>query len=163
MVTQATLTQLDHGPATYPFGPTIHMRVETTRPTTFALRLRIPAFSRAATVKVNGHPAQFSAANGWATLNQRWHSGDRIELTLDMQPRLEPIDPAHPETVALLYGPLVLFPIKKDSAQDLPAQHRETLLAVTQPTPGTFSAGDLRFKPFQSIRDEPYQTYLQLA
>ena len=106
---------------------------------------------------------QFSAASGWATLNRRWHSGDRIELTLDMQPRLEPIDPRHPETVALLYGPLVLFAIKKDSTQELPPQTRDTLLAVTQSVAGSFTAGSLHFKPFQSIQDEPYQTYLQLA
>ena len=47
----------------------------------------------------------------FAVIRRQWKSGDRVELELPMTYRLEAIDAQHPETVALMYGPLVLFAI----------------------------------------------------
>ena len=61
---------------------------------------------------MNGNRESASvAASQFATLRRTWKKGDRIELDLPMKLRLESIDPQHPQTVALLCGPLVLFAI----------------------------------------------------
>ena len=46
---------------------------------------------------------------GFAVLRRTWKSGDVVELELPSRLRLEAIDAAHPEVVALMQGPLVLF------------------------------------------------------
>ena len=50
----------------------------------------------------------------------------RVELDLPLEPRLEAIDEAHPDTVALLSGPLVLFPM----VEKPPGVTRSQLLSV---------------------------------
>jgi hypothetical protein len=40
-----------------------------------------------------------------------------VEITLDMDLRLEPLNEAHPEMIAWLTGPLVLFPIDSGDMQ----------------------------------------------
>ena len=60
-------------------------------------------------------------------IRREWHSGDRIELELPDSRRLESVDAAHPDTVALLAGPLVLMRILEADAA--PAIRRDSLLA----------------------------------
>ena len=78
--------------------------------------------------------------------------------------RLEAIDPQHPETVALLCGPLVLFPILEGRT---PSITRAQLLAAQQRTErawGTKTAdGALRLLPYIAIEDEQYDTYVRLT
>ncbi len=115
----------------YPVGGRIGMTLRASRPSDFALRLRIPAWAAgegsAPVIRVNGAAVSAPVKTGFATLRRRWKDGDRIELELPLPLRLEPIDPEHPETVALMRGPLVLFAIT-DSA---PRVTRERLLAAT--------------------------------
>jgi hypothetical protein len=86
---------------------------------------------------------------------------NRIDLELSMPLRLEAIDPAHPETVALVRGPLVLFAM----ADHPPSVSRAQLLSAAQ-TPGppgwnvAMASGSLKFRPFYEIHDETYLTYL---
>ncbi len=49
----------------------------------------------------------------FATLERTWRAGDRIELLLPMQMRLAAMDAETPGTLALMRGPLVLFPIRR--------------------------------------------------
>lgn len=80
-----------------------------------------------------------------------------------MTPRLEPLNAAHPEVVALLTGPLVLFPIghgelQMSRAQWLSARQRaDSHWVVSSP------AGEHVFKPFAAIDDEPYRLYGRLS
>jgi uncharacterized protein len=65
-----------------------------------------------ASIFVNGKPLPASEVPGkFVTIRGSWKKGDRIEMDLRMRLRLEAIDAQHPQTVALLCGPQVLFAI----------------------------------------------------
>jgi hypothetical protein len=86
-----------------------------------------------------------------------------VVLELPMQNRLEAIDSRHPETVALLCGPLVLFAISEGT----PNVSRKQLLAATKTGQQTWqvatSTEPLRLLPFTLISDEPYTTYIRVS
>jgi len=150
---------------TYPVEGRIEMRLVSSRPARFALLLRIPAWARPgrARIFISGRQISAPIQNGFARLQRRWHSGDRIELGLDLPVRLEPIDADHPNTVAVVRGPLVLFAVEGTSA----SVSRQQLLAAER-RPGetawrvTTSSGAMLFRPFSAINDEPYRTYLNV-
>ena len=60
-------------------------------------------------LRVNGKPVPVETRLGFATIERRWKDGDRIELDLPMPVRLVPINANHPDVVALVRGPQVLF------------------------------------------------------
>jgi DUF1680 family protein len=147
----------------YPMDGTVTMRMEMKREAPFALRFRVPAFSKTTVVRVNGKVQPLVVAKGWGTLSRRWRSGDAVELTFEMPARLEAIDARHPETVALVRGPLVLFGL----GEGLPVLTRKQLLAVRGVTSGvwTVDAGgqSVEMRPFSSIGGETYQTYFTVG
>jgi DUF1680 family protein len=101
-----TLTQKSN----YPFEGMIQFDVTASKPEEFAVHLRIPAWAQQPTIAVNGKAVTDSVERGkFATIRRQWKTGDRIELEIPLRTRLEPIDPWHPSTVALMSGPLVLF------------------------------------------------------
>ncbi len=69
----------------YPLDGTLSIKVETGGPERFPLALRIPAWSRTTSLRINGESVA-AAAGTYATLDREWKSGDRIELVLDMSP-----------------------------------------------------------------------------
>jgi uncharacterized protein len=96
----------------YPWDGSILITLGLDEPTAFDLLLRIPAWCRNATLKVNGDAVDLAAVlhRGYARLERSWNSGDRVEITLDLTvQRLY----AHPnvrqdrDRVALRRGPLV--------------------------------------------------------
>jgi uncharacterized protein len=150
----------------YPRGEKITMGLRCSRPSSFTLRLRIPAWSLPveAVIEINGERFPAPIQTGFAIIDRKWQDGDHIELKLAMPLRLESIDPDHHDTVALLRGPLVLFAI----ANYLPSVTRQQLLSTVQlPEQATWrtetAAGPLLFRPFLAIDNEPYSTYLRIA
>jgi DUF1680 family protein len=130
------------------------------------VRFRIPAWSSQVgpLIRVNGERAPAPIQTGFANLQRRWKDGDRIELDLALPVRAEAIDANHPDTVALVRGPLVLFAI----GDHPPAVTRQELLSAVQaPHQTTWRArtasGPLLLRPFSSINDEPYSTYLNVG
>ena len=157
---QVSLTQK----GSYPFDSVIQFEVKTSHPARFALRLRIPAWAANASVFVNGKRITEAVTPGrFAATERKWKSGDRVELELPMALRCEALDAYHEDTVALLNGPLVLFPLGKGPH----SLTRNELLAAKSTAPGRWQTetkdGALIFLPFMYIRDEPYSTYLKLA
>ncbi len=149
---------------TYPFDNVTQFEVNTSKAEEFGLYLRIPAWTNEANVSVNGKRQSAELRPGtFALLRRQWKSGDRVELELPMTTRVEAIDTQHPETVALMYGPLVLFAIT-DSA---PTVTRKQLLAVKQAGAQRWQAetavGPLTMLPFTAIGDEEYSTYLRVT
>jgi len=71
------------------------------------IALRLPGWCAAPAIRLNGVPAAFERRAGYAVLRRSWRRGDRIELTLPMELRVEPT-PDDPSVVAYLHGPLVL-------------------------------------------------------
>jgi uncharacterized protein len=156
---QITLSQTGD----YPLEGRVQMELRTSRPSNFVVRLRIPEWSSQTTVKVNGKRMHAPVQAGFATLRRRWQDGDRIELTMALPMRLEAIDKQHPDTVALLRGPLVLFAIGNPTPVS-----RDRLLAASRSShPAEWrvetNSGPLLLRPFSTIEDEPYTTYLSLS
>lgn len=92
----------------FPDEPATSFTVAAEKPVALAIRLRIPAWTTAARVKLNGRALEASAEPGsYLTLDRTWKSGDRIDLELPMRLTAEAM-PDDPNLQAFLYGPLVL-------------------------------------------------------
>jgi len=147
----------------YPFEVEVRFDITVSKPTEFAIHLRIPAWAESALISVNGKPAPASGVAGkFVTVRRAWKNGDRLEMDLPMRLRLEAIDAQHPQTVALLCGPLVLFAITDTPpvvrAQQLLAARKSGLESWQVDTGG----GALSLLPFTGIADQQYATYLNV-
>ena len=129
----------------YPADDSINMRLDMSRPSTFPLHLRIPGWSTAS-IRINGIAVAMESKNGFAVIERRWRSGDKIDLLLGSSPRLEPINALHPETVAVVRGPLVRFAIGEEPMT----------IKRNELTHGTSKA-------FTEIGNEHYSTYLKVT
>jgi len=148
----------------YPFENVVQFDVKTLQARDFALNFRIPEWATGASISVNGRRVSVPATPGsFATLHRQWKTGDRVELDLPMTMRLEPVDPQHPQIVALLFGPLVLFAIS--DAQ--PSITRADLLAAKRMNQRGWqvktAGAPARMLPFTDIGEEQYSTYLRLS
>jgi DUF1680 family protein len=155
----------------YPIEGKVSMHLRVSRPSEFAVRLRIPAWANTesgAGISVNGNRVAAPVSNGFATLERRWKDSDRVELNLPLPMRLEAIDPQNPNTVALVRGPLVLFA----ATEKAPQVTRQQLLAARRVS-GTAAeqsewhadtnSGPLRLLPFTALEDQRYTTYLNVG
>ena len=147
----------------YPYDSQVQLEVKTSKANSFAVNLRIPAWAEGASIAVNGKHRQSVAAGSFARIQRKWKPGDRIEVELPMTIRLESMDAHHPDTVAVLYGPLVLF------GEQVPGLKREHLLAAKRMAKEVWHAspdGNLMVKmvPWTTLgEDEPYTTYLKVG
>jgi DUF1680 family protein len=92
----------------YPIGETATFRVEPERDSLFALKFRIPEWSRDVSAKVNGASVNVAGKPGaWGSVERTWQRGDTLEVRIPLRFRAEPIDPQHPGRVAVVRGPVV--------------------------------------------------------
>ena len=150
----------------YPLEGNIKIQLRASRPSSFLLRLRIPAWSSpsGARIRVNGEEVLASVQSGFASVQRKWEDGDRIELELLMPVRIEVIDPQHPNTVALVRGPLVLLGMTGAP----PAISRKQLLSAARLANeiawrAETGSGSLLLRPFYAITDETYTTYFNVV
>jgi hypothetical protein len=155
----------------YPLSDAVEFRMTAARPETFALHLRIPAWAEGARVAVNGRAMPLNVTKGFAVLRRTWKSGDVVELEMPSKLRLEAIDAAHPEVVALVRGPLVLF-AKTESQPRLTREQvlgarrsagAEWVIDTEVAASGDTDQGPLRLVPFTEVGDAAYTTYLKLS
>ena len=100
----AVLTQT----TTFPEAATTKLHWTLKQPVELTLKLRHPAWSPTAQVRVNGAVVAESREPGsYIAVARRWNDGDAVELTMAMQVAAVPL-PAAPDVFALTYGPLVL-------------------------------------------------------
>jgi hypothetical protein len=152
----------------YPLDGNIRLSLKLSRPDTFTLRVRIPAWSITNSARplivVNGNRIAAPHNRGFAAIHRRWNDGDNVQLLLPMPIRLKAIDADHPNVVALVRGPLVLFPVTSTP----PGLTRQQLLAVRQLRgqlawqADAKSGSPLRLLPFSKFEDEAYTTYVEL-
>jgi hypothetical protein len=157
---QVALTQK----SSYPFESTVQFDVKTTQRRDFTLSFRIPAWAGGASISINGRHVQGPAAPGsFAAINRQWSDGDRVELDMPMTTRLEPIDPQHPQIVALVFGPLVLFAMTDNQ----PSLTGANLLAAKRMNQRNWQVKTerepIRMSPFIEIGEEQYSTYLRVT
>ena len=150
----------------YPFADTVALAIGASQPLQFTVHLRIPAWASGARLEVNGRVWDGTIEPGsFAAVRREWRDGDRLELELPRRTRLEPLGPQHPDTVALLCGPLVLFAVSDAGAP--PRPRRAELLAARQTAPRRWQTrigeAPVSLLPYVAIEDEPYTTFLTLA
>lgn len=108
----------------YPWGEKIVLRMKPALPIEFTLALRIPAWCKAAELRVNGEVVPLYAAlhKGYVRVRRIWETSDEIELLLPMS--IERVY-AHPRVranngrVALQRGPLVYCLEEEDNGKNL--------------------------------------------
>ena len=162
--TRVSLTQQTQ----YPKSPETSLSIQMERTEQFTVALRMPAWAGAGTtIRVNGRPVGVEARPGtWAKINRRWSDGDRIEMRFDMPLRLVALDAQHPNLVALVRGPAVLFAI--NPAINPGKVSREELLAarrVSQTSPDwivSTAGGEVTMRPYPQIDRERYRLYQQV-
>jgi DUF1680 family protein len=95
----------------YPKSGSVAITVALPAPEKFSVRLRIPAWSKQTTLKVNGKRVK-TVPGSYAEIRRKWSPGDRIELVLDMRTRLlespHGSNRAADNQQALVRGPIVL-------------------------------------------------------
>ena len=152
---QLTLSQYGDYPGDY---RTIVLR--SSRASTFDLRFRIPSWTSSPSITINGIPTPLTVQRGFASIKRTWHDNDRIFLKLPMPLRLEAIDTRHPDTVALLHGPMVLFNIHAEC----PSITRQELLSASyQPSSGLWKASSMFFNYFIALGNLSYTTYQKVT
>lgn len=92
----------------YPFGSDIAFEITPKKKAEFPFYLRIPAWTKEATVKVNGENVETAPVEGkYLCINRKWSKGDRIEVNLPMHISMRTWA-VNKNSVSVDYGPLTL-------------------------------------------------------
>ena len=91
----------------YPNSGRVVVRVEPSKPATFPLRLRIPAWCKAAKIAVNGQAPEQPAGGAFFVIHREWKAGDQVTLEMPMDWRLVLGRKRQAGRVAVVRGPLV--------------------------------------------------------
>ena len=160
---QLSLTQTGD----YPYGGNVAFALAASKPTNATLHLRVPAWAHGAQIRVNGLTQPPAVPGRFAAVRRVWQSGDTVELLLPLPMQLEPVDPRHPNTAALVRGPLVLMAAKPDIGASVPVLSRSALLNATRSGASEWradaAAGPISLMPFTALGDRPYTTYLNIV
>jgi DUF1680 family protein len=148
----------------YPLQQSATLRVLCDEPATFTMRLRIPGWlEEKPRITVNGILAKAETRRGFALVNRRWQSGDRVSVELPLGFRTEPIDDSHPTTVANLRGPLLYVKMNPAEADALLPRF-DSLREVSESAGIYAEKAEGRsgvFVPFYFVRNERYTTYFE--
>ncbi len=147
----------------YPAEDATVLRVETAGLREFTLHVRIPGWlKQPARITVNGAPLNAVARPGsFMQVRRTWKDGDRIEVRLPQEFRTEAIDDLHPETVALMRGPVMYvasnpWPELAKTAIALPDGLEQ---AANQIYVRHVAGREAVFVPFYTLQNESYSTY----
>ncbi|MBP2161350.1 MULTISPECIES: beta-L-arabinofuranosidase domain-containing protein [Asticcacaulis] len=153
----------------YPLTNTSRIVITEAAGTGFNVFLRIPAWSGPATaVSMNGQPVSGKITAGkFLKLERTWQTGDVVEISFDMGLRLEPLNAAHPDMVALMTGPLALFPTRATGIPSEAPMPAAAWLKATRKSLEAWSVsspdGEIVLKPFMAISDETYRLYSRIT
>ena len=93
----------------YPSDGRIRIGVESESAESFALKVRVPAWCRESSMKLNGQPVEAKIGDdGYAAIKRAWARGDKVELNFELEPRVIVGDHLNKGKIAAMYGPLVL-------------------------------------------------------
>lgn len=91
----------------YPVDGRVNIKIDIPKNEEFTIGIRIPVWSSASSLLVNGKPVEEVKAGDVATVRRNWQSGDELVLELDMRGRIIR-QGTYPEHIALMRGPVVL-------------------------------------------------------
>ncbi len=150
----------------YPESEHVQVRVDPAAPAEFAVHLRIPGWlERPPQILLNGRPAGVQGAAGtFATITRKWSKGDRVDLIFPFSFRAIPVDGRHPDTVAVMRGPVMLVAVDPPEKVEASAAALARMDAVPG-KPLEFDcrslSGAVRMRPFYQVQREPYTTYFR--
>ena len=148
----------------YPLEDKTEIRIKVTRPSTFTIGLRMPGWlKQPATIQLNDEAVHAQIQRGFSLLHRTWKNGDVVTLDMPQDFFTEAIDDLHPETVAVLRGPLVYVAVNPLTGQTpLATLDRWKLFSGSSGLYRARSAGiDSVFAPLYFVREERYTTYFQ--
>ncbi|WP_257670355.1 glycoside hydrolase family 127 protein [Parapedobacter tibetensis] len=124
----------------YPVSGAVKLSLQLDKPEEFALRLRIPAWSAATKVTVNGSLVEGIQAGGYLELSRIWTPTDVVALQLDMRGRLIQHGDGVNNFVAIRRGPIVFardsrFPGPPLTAVLRPVSDQEGYVALKPAAP----------------------------
>lgn len=155
----------------YPWDGKVTLTIDRAPEAEFSLLLRVPGWSKSATLQVNGRAAgKASRPGSYAEVRRKWQAGDVVELTLPMPATLLEANPLVEEArnhVAVKRGPLVYCL----ETADLPK--KTAVLTVAIPATATFEPrydgkllggvtvleGKARHRPEPAWGDELYREF----
>ncbi len=175
----------------FPDEPSTKLTIHCERPTEFTVRIRVPFWcTHGYVVKVNGDSVGADAiSEGYAHLRRVWSDGDTIEAVMPMTLRTMPL-PDDANMVAVLYGPIVLAGVLKETLPEKPSQNSGNMHGFAPPVSfdGYFLADptkpsewlrpaqgapleyetvgqehSIRFRPFYKVVEEPYGIYWRVV
>jgi uncharacterized protein len=131
----------------------------------FALKVRIPAWTSGATIRVNGQSADPAKAGQYAVIERSWKPGDTVEIVVPQRLRTLPIDESHLNVVALLRGPVMYVGLNPwEGLDQLPL----AIPAALKPVEGlsdsyvmSINGKELVFVPYYDVQLESYNTYFK--
>ncbi len=93
----------------FPESDTTVLKFKAAAPSTFALKIRHPAWATdGMKISVNGKKQKIESAPGsYSTVQREWRDGDTVKIQLPMRLHAESL-PETTNEIALLYGPIVL-------------------------------------------------------
>jgi DUF1680 family protein len=132
----------------------------------FAIKLRIPAWTKGSTLRVNGKPEPITPGE-LATVRSRWKAGDTIDLVIPQPLRTVPIDTENPMLAAVVRGAVMYVGLNPwdgigDEPIDLPGS-LSPLSASAQAYRAAVGGRDLVFVPYFTVDTERYHTYFKLG
>jgi DUF1680 family protein len=164
------------------------LRVKVAASQRRTMHVRIPGWvAEGGAVKVNGKELEaFAEAGSYLSLTRVWRDGDKVEISLPMKLRAEPL--AGDSTLqAALYGPMVLAvdvgPGPKDGVMKIggyDTHPKEIAAAAAMPVARTaggdevdwveggpgkemaFRSGKLAMAPMYHVKDERYAVYFRM-
>lgn len=100
--TEVIIQQQTH----YPFDESIQMKMQLTKPTSFPLYLRIPAWCEKPEIRINDQVVTVSASSGrYVRIVNGWRNNDRVTLRFPMKVKVRTWK-KNKNSVSVNYGPL---------------------------------------------------------
>jgi uncharacterized protein len=127
----------------FPESDQSHLTFQAKSPVRLAVKVRWPAWAEKISIRVNGRKQKISGTpESYVSIDREWRAGDRLDVELPMRLHLEPL-PDTTNTVAVLYGPLVLAGELGTNGMPSPyAKNQTDLVKVPDPAVPVF-VGDV--------------------
>jgi hypothetical protein len=94
---------------TFPASDQVRIDIDPASKSAFTVKLRLPTWCAAPRISVNGKAVDIQRqGDGYQHIHRTWNKGDRIDLSLQMEPRVIVGNHKNDGRIALCYGPLVL-------------------------------------------------------
>jgi len=150
----------------FPAEDAVKLTVRQAPSTPLALYLRIPSWTRTASLALNGKPLSIALRAGeYARIQRAFHAGDRLTLTLPQTFRTEAIDDKNSGTVALMRGPVQYVAI--NPSDDLKTARLPLPSGLKQLAPQVFvenySGRQVVFVPLHLVGSQTYSSYFTIA